>query len=203
MGSLFDEAYAGPDPVFGSWPDTAFARLVLDNGLHGKALDLGCGDGRNSLFLAVNGFSVEACDLCEPAVAKLNNTARRAGLDVSAHVLDIRELRPPPDSYDLIVADTIFCHLRNGELHDLTEGLAASLLPGGYLYASAFSDCDPRASEFAPLVESWFAPREFCELFRGLRIRRCDELAVVDTRHGSPHPHVLVRLVAQRRQNLL
>ncbi len=197
--SLFDEAYAGPAPVFGLRPDLAFERMVLANGLHGTALDLGCGDGRNSLFLATHGFSVDAFDLSQPAVDKLNETALRGGLAVSAGVLDIRQLLPPLDHYDLIVADTVFCHLRSGELRDLTARLVASLRPGGFLYATAFSDCDPRLSEFAPLVQTWYSPRRFCDLFGELQLRHFDESAVLDTRHGPPHPHVLLRLIAQRR----
>jgi len=198
--SLFDEAYAGPAPVFGLRPDLGFERMVLANDLHGAALDLGCGDGRNSLFLATHGFSVEAFDVSRPAVDKLNQTARRRDLDITADVLDIRHLLPPPDHYDLIVADTVFCHLCNSELHGLIHRVVTSLRPGGFLYASAFSHCDPRLSEFAALVKSWFSPNEFCDLFRDLDIRHCDEFPVLDTRHGSPHPHVLLRLIAQRRK---
>jgi cyclopropane fatty-acyl-phospholipid synthase-like methyltransferase len=197
--SLFDEAYAGSAPVFGLRPDLAFERMVLANDLHGKALDLGCGDGRNSLFLARYGFSVDAFDVSQPAVEKLNQTARRSGLKITAEVVDLRDLVTPPDHYDLVVADTVFCHLQSSELHDLTSRIVASLRPGGFLYVSVFSDCDPRLSEFAPLVKSWFSPAEFRRLFSGLDIGRCEEFPVLDRRHGPVHPHVLLRLIAQRR----
>ena len=201
MRSLFDEAYAGPVPVFGLRPDLAFERMVLANDLHGTALDLGCGDGRNSLFLATHGFSVDAVDLSQPAVEKLSEIAYRSGLAISADVLDLRDLIALPDHYDLIVADTVFCHLQSSELRDLTASIVASLRPGGFLYATAFSDCDPRLSEFAPLVKTWFAPRAFRSLFADLDITHFDEAAVLDTRHGRPHPHVLFHLIAQRRNS--
>jgi SAM-dependent methyltransferase len=199
MSTLFDEAYASETLVFGPLPDAVFMHLVLDEDLRGTALDLGCGDGRNSLFLAARGFLVDAFDVSLPAVEKLNRLARRGGLPIKADVLDIRHLEPPPLHYDLIVADTVFCHLRNSELHDLTGRLVASLRPGGFLYASAFSDCDPRSSEFAPLVQTWFTPAEFRDLFADLDLRRCDEVLITDHRHGAPHVHVLLRLIAQRR----
>jgi cyclopropane fatty-acyl-phospholipid synthase-like methyltransferase len=201
MHSLFDEAYTGPTPVFGVRPDRAFESMVLEHHIHGVALDLGCGDGRNSLFLANHGFAVDAFDLSPPAVDKLNQVARLSGLDLTAAVLDIRHLEPPPDRYDLVVADTVLCHLGSSELHDLSRRIIASLRPGGFLYASAFTHCDPRQSEFAHLVQTWFRPSDFCALFRDLEINRCEEFTVFDTRHGPVHPHVLVHVIANRRND--
>ena len=40
---------------------------------HGHALDLGCGRGRNALYLAKHGFDVHACDADESSIATLND----------------------------------------------------------------------------------------------------------------------------------
>ena len=48
----------------------------------GKALDMGCGQGRNALFLGLKGFDVTAVDNNPQAVQNVNELARMEGLDV-------------------------------------------------------------------------------------------------------------------------
>jgi len=65
----------------------------------GNALDIACGNGRNSIFLAEKGFSVEAVDISAVATGHL------AGRDPKLHVIcaDLDRWRIPPNRYALIV----------------------------------------------------------------------------------------------------
>lgn len=65
----------------------------------GNALDLACGNGRNSIFLAQKGFSVDAVDISTVATTHL------AGRHPKVNVIcrDIDAWKIPPDRYDLIV----------------------------------------------------------------------------------------------------
>lgn len=194
----FDEAYRRLGPVFGLEPDPVLARLVLDKQLSGRALDLGAGDGRNSLFLAAHGFTVDAVDLSRAAVENLNELASRRRLDIQASVCDLREPSVITGEYDVVVADTVLCHLSEREAHRLSRDIGVALKPGGWLYVSAFGYDDPRESEFAPLVETHFAVGTLRGIFQDFGHGRCEKVLVVDTRHGHPHRHVLVRLIAQK-----
>jgi cyclopropane fatty-acyl-phospholipid synthase-like methyltransferase len=204
LATAFDQAYQRTKPVFGPRPDRVLAETVLDNDLHGRALDLGAGDGRNSLFLAYHGFEVSALEVSETAVARLNDLAESRELPIEATLRDIREWGDFAGKYDLIVADTVLCHLNRDEVHLLADEISDALVPGGWFYASAFARDDPRQSEFAPLVQTYFDAGEFCDLFPRLRHDRCTNLWVLDRRHGTPHHHSLLQLVAwkerQRRE---
>jgi tellurite methyltransferase len=71
----------------------------------GRALDLACGLGANSLFLARRGLNVEAWDNSPVALKRLRSDAEKEGLEhsVSCRLVDIEKYPPEPDSYDVIV----------------------------------------------------------------------------------------------------
>jgi SAM-dependent methyltransferase len=63
-----------------------------------RILDVGCGAGTNSLFLARAGFRVSGIDLAEGAIAAARARAEREGLRVDFRVEDVLEL-PYPDEH--------------------------------------------------------------------------------------------------------
>ncbi|KKK37132.1 hypothetical protein WQ57_15515 [Mesobacillus campisalis] len=86
-------------------PNPRLARLV--SGLNGgDALDIACGLGGNSLFLAEQGFEVDALDISDIAVSHVQEQAARLEIPINARRADLRELDNPAfvkESYDLIV----------------------------------------------------------------------------------------------------
>ncbi|MGP8302033.1 class I SAM-dependent methyltransferase [Streptomyces inhibens] len=131
-----------PVPFFVAKPDESLASY-LDRRLitPGRALDLGCGPGRNALHLASLGFQVDAVDLSPTAIAWGEERAREAGADIRFHcgdafTLTAAELGGP---YDLIHDSGCFHHLpphrRISYLRLLDRGLA----PGGHLALTCFA----------------------------------------------------------------
>src|SRR6478735_7251641 len=60
----------------------------------GSALDLGAGDGRNTLFLVARGWEVTAVDFSAEAIRLAGERARAAGLSALWVVADVRNYRP-------------------------------------------------------------------------------------------------------------
>ena len=75
----------------------------------GNALDLGCGDGRNTLFLAHKGLHVTAVDIVPEAVANLNRYAARANLQaqIKGVVADIEGFEIEGPFEDIISVFTL------------------------------------------------------------------------------------------------
>jgi SAM-dependent methyltransferase len=69
----------------------------------GRALDVACGAGRNSLFLAEHGYDVDAIDISSVALARARATAAERGLKVSWIEADLESTPLPERRYDLIV----------------------------------------------------------------------------------------------------
>jgi len=71
--------------------------------LPGKALDLGCGEGDNAIFLATHGFDTTAVDYAPTAIAKAKRKAAAAGATVKFVVDDLTRLRHVQGQFDLLV----------------------------------------------------------------------------------------------------
>jgi tellurite methyltransferase len=97
----------------------------------GSALDVACGNGRNSIFLCQKGFHVDAVDLSTVATDHLKG--RHPLLDVICADLDTWQI--PSERYDLIV-NIRFLDRR------LFPSILAGLKPGGVLVFESFLDAD-------------------------------------------------------------
>ena len=69
----------------------------------GRAIDLGCGTGANSIFLAQNGFDVTGVDFAPAAIEKARLKAEHCGLKVNFLVDDLTHLEKVSGTYDLLV----------------------------------------------------------------------------------------------------
>src|SRR5574340_1098146 len=60
-----------------------------------RILDIGCGQGRHTVYLASRGFSVTATDNAPNAIASCQEAVARAGLKAEIMALDMREMTVP------------------------------------------------------------------------------------------------------------
>jgi SAM-dependent methyltransferase len=98
----------------------------------GRALDVGSGPGRNSLWLAGRGWSVTAVDASAVALDQAEARAQEAGLSLSTLLADVRSWTPPVASYELVVLANL--HFPAAELASLMQRLSDALVPGGHLF---------------------------------------------------------------------
>jgi SAM-dependent methyltransferase len=125
----FDKIYGKDQPGFSAGPN-AFLVEVVSPWQPGKAVDLGMGDGRNSIFLAKRGWKVTGIDLSESGIAKARNNAKNAGVEFTALNQDVNEFDFGNQQWDLVcmLYFSGFTFVR-----DLEKRIAAGLKPGGYV----------------------------------------------------------------------
>ncbi|MFJ6722288.1 MULTISPECIES: class I SAM-dependent methyltransferase [unclassified Streptomyces] len=133
-----------PVPFFEPKPDENLVSY-LDRGLvtAGRALDLGCGPGRNALHLASSGFEVDAVDLSPTAIAWAEGRARDLGVDVRFRRGDVFDLvgadRALTGPYDLIYDSGCFHHLPPHRRISYLGLLDRALAPGGHFALTCFA----------------------------------------------------------------
>lgn len=98
-----------------------------------RALDLACGLGSNAIWLAQQGWDVDAVDISETGLRVARKTAERLTCSVNWIEGDLDGWQPPRAEYDLI---TVFRFLDRQSLPRIVE---AALKPGGWLIYETFS----------------------------------------------------------------
>lgn len=143
-------------PFFVAKPDENLVSY-LDRGLitGGRALDLGCGPGRNALHLASLGFEVDAVDLSPTAIAWAEERARDAGAEVRFHSGDAFALAGDELSgpYDLIYDSGCFHHLPPHRRISYLALLDRALVPGGLFALTCFAAGDTGSGSALPDAE--------------------------------------------------
>ena len=97
----------------------------------GKVLDLGCGQGRNALFLAQHGFEVTAVDQNELALEILQSIVEQEDLEMTVGLYDINSANLK-QSYDLIVSTVVLMFLQADRIPAIIRNMQDQTNPGGY-----------------------------------------------------------------------
>ena len=118
-------------------PSRHLAALLEKIKARGDALDLASGNGRHSLYLAKQGFHVDALDIAAAALESLEDLALKQNVSQKIHtrLIDLDDIVFELGSYDLIV-------MSNYLDRDLIEQAKLSLKSGGIFFVETYMD-DP------------------------------------------------------------
>ncbi len=128
-GSVWDERYAN-----NPWPTEPNESLVeLAQSLSPKkAIDFGCGTGRNSIYLASLGWDVTGVDGSVVGLEIAQQKAKENNLKLTTIHADLTDFVPKENYYDLAVMSYI--HFDKQTLKGVVTKTVSSLAAGGYLY---------------------------------------------------------------------
>lgn len=122
-----------------------------------KALDIACGEGRNSIFLSRHGFDVTGLDISEAGLRKASDWMKREGLNIDFRLADL-EYYDFSGRYDLIINFNFL-------LRDLIPKALATLSPKGIFVFDTLVD-----SPYVPTThkkEYLLQPGEHIRIFNG------------------------------------
>ncbi len=98
-----------------------------------RVLDLGCGQGRDALFVARQGHSVLGVDIAETGISQMLEVAREEQLDIDGIVADIVDFEPE-EVFDVILLDRVLHMLSNNDDRlTVLETVSHHTKPGGYV----------------------------------------------------------------------
>ncbi len=130
------------------------------------ALDMGCGEGADSVFLARRGYKVTAFDKNEIYIGRFQKYCSDDHLDINIHLSDAMRFPFPRNKYDVIISMLVICCMKRSEFEFILPALKRSLKPGGVLIVSSRNELDPEFQEYAssnrPVEPNTFPSKENC-----------------------------------------
>jgi SAM-dependent methyltransferase len=199
----YDSGYSACPCFWGTTPATwvTYLARVLSDANSPRALDVGCGDGKNAYYLASHGFRVDAFDISELAI----DNARKYWPNLPIlnwSIADIRTFEFKDDDFDAVIA-TGSLHCLNSELviRQAIANIKRATRNAGYNVISVFNN---RSHDFAG-HDPDFEPTLMCHndyvaLYSDWKVLHVSDLDLTDWHEHTKilHHHSITRIFALR-----
>ncbi len=199
--TYWDRFHAQPHPDWSDEPNVVLVRETADM-VPGTALDLGCGEGADVIWLAQQGWTVTAVDIARPVLRRARDRAVAAGIADRITWLhhDLAQWQPT-GSFDLVSAHYLHSPV------DLPRGAilraaASAVAPGGVLLVVGHAGPLPTHADGQPDATFPTAQEVLADLdlqSELWRIERATDIAR-DTTGADEHPHTQIDTVLRIRR---
>ena len=195
--SKWDDKYQVDDYLFGTEPNTFLAeqfRAIPK----GKVLCLADGEGRNSVFLAQQGYEVTAVDMSLVGINKAKFLAQEKSVEINFVHANLKDFDMGKNCWHGIVS--IFCHVPVALRQQLHTEVVAGLNEGGVFLLEAYTPDQLRhGTGGPPNIDLLMSTETLRNELDGLKMERLVELER-DVREGASHagPSSVVQLCARK-----
>lgn len=196
----WDERYAGSDA--GLWSGRANGVLVAEmaESAPGRALDVGCGEGADAIWLALKGWSVTGLDVSKVALERAAAAAHEARMTVEWVCADVAATPANAGGYDLV--SVLYPALKHSAGDEAVRALVNAVAPDGTLLIVGHAPLDAeyaRAHGFE--IADYVQPTDVrTRLDSAWEIEIDETRPRVDPMHdGSPYTHDAVLRARRRR----
>lgn len=198
----YDDVYRQSAFYWGRDPNGLCERaLAALRGAHASqplAVDLGCGEGRDTICLARHGFEVTGVDASEPGLAKARQWANEEGLAIRTALADLNEYRLQ-ETLDLVYASGTLTFLAAGRRAEIFRHYKERTRRGGVNAFNAFVE-----KPYLPVPPDWgedehfFRSGELLAFYWDWEIVEFEEVEFDCDSAGIPHRHAMDVLIARR-----
>ncbi len=184
-------------------PSSEIPALIRGLKTNSKILDLGCGDGRNSLYLASQGFHTKAIDISDAGIKKLREIASKNDLNITAEIQDIRTFIFK-EKYDLILSQYCFYLIEKQYWMRLIKDMKNNTKVGGYNVISVFTDKLPIPDDLKDFAVGIFNEGELFSYYTDWKIILQKSFIDEDEHDGGiKHKHAINKIVAKKNAALI
>lgn len=163
------------------------------------ALDIGCGEGHDALYLAKQGYITTAVDVSEDAINGLRNLAQNMDVSINYQVNDAKKLNLDT-SFDVIVSYGFLHFAGKHEYVEYIENLKSHTNKGGVHAFYTFGD----VGNFHDIGQHkyWFPNRDSLkELYKGWILHKIDERTIkthIKGDNGEDLYNSLIKILVQK-----
>jgi len=212
----YDKEYINDANVFGMEPETVLKNYYhkINNSL--PVLDLGAGQGRNSLFLARKGFVVDAVDPSETAIKTISIKAGEKNLSINTYQYNFDEFIPSIDCYSSILIFGLIQILSRESIELLLTKINEWTKKKSLVFITGFTTLDTSFSKYAQKwneigvnsftgdgssIRTYLEPNEILSMFHNHKVIHHREGMGPKHRHGNGplEQHAMVEAVFQKQ----
>ncbi|MBU7024344.1 MAG: class I SAM-dependent methyltransferase [Theionarchaea archaeon] len=162
-------------------------------------LEIGCGKGRNCLYLAGEGLNVTGVDSDYKTLLSFQKLLREEGLSAAIACADMSALPFVKECFDLIMFIHVLTFIKECARQQTIEEARRILRKGGIIVLVERSHKDPLYQQGVEvekdtytsrgITHHFFPKEELDSLLSPLKIAVMRESRIIDTSHGDPHVH--------------
>lgn len=166
-----------------------------------RLLEIGCGEGKDAVFLAKCGYQVTAFDAAASGIEKAKRLADIHQTEVCFFQADLRDFRLD-EEYDIIYSSGVFHHILPGMRGELMENYLSHTAPGGMHAVNVFVEKPflPAPPDEKPEEGSWknWISGELFTWYKDWVIEDCREEIFDCNSSGIPHKHCMDTVFARK-----
>ncbi len=161
-------------------------------------IEAGCGEGQNVLYLAKQGYrNVDAFDLSEHGIAKLQKRCKIEGIQLNAFTADLT-MYQFEQKYDLVMSFGTLHFVPRRDWKDFINRAKVHTNTGGIHIMHIFTDTVPASEDIAPFAIGLAKDEEIRELYSDWEILQFKSYTFEDEHPGVPkHLHASNKIVAR------
>lgn len=178
--------------IWGKAPSAFAKELIPLVPREGRILDLGCGEGRDSVYFASRGFTVTGVDASAAGLEKADRLAAERGVRVRWVCRSMLDL-PVIGRFDLVYSCGSIHHVPKADRGHLFRRLRALTRPGGVHAHIVFTDVMVYAEKGEEI--DYFVPGELGKVYSDWLALRYEEGVIPCSQDGIHHCHSIERIV--------
>lgn len=197
----YEKCYEGDEYYWGLEPASFLDGLI--SAMNKKAtelsvLDIGCGEGKDAVYMAQQGCSVTAFDVTESGIRKAKQLASNRLVEIDAFVADINDFEIDKQ-FDIIYSTGTIQYLFDDNIASFFEKINCLTKKGGIVYFNVFVD-----KPFLELPPDWDKEEKMWktgDLFRYFvdwKIHTIKEVIFEDNSGGIKHYHCMDTIMAEK-----
>lgn len=201
QGPFWEEIYKDLDGAFlynQGQPSVEIIDLASKLKPNSTILDIGCGDGRNAIFLAQKGFLVTAFDISVLGIKKLKHQAKKLNVQIDSFVQNMISYNFV-HKFDLIITHGCLHLIPKKDSMRLLREIMDHTMENGYNVHAIFTDAIEPSEDMKPLCKGLFREGEIFEFYKDWKVI-IQKSYVLEDEHpgGIKHKHPINKIVAKR-----
>ncbi|MNO22329.1 Tellurite methyltransferase [compost metagenome] len=198
--TIYEKEYNTDEYYWGTQPNKACYQVLqlMPPNRRLRLLDIGCGEGKDAVFFARNGYEVTAFDVSDAGVEKTRRLADQIGVHVNAFKADVLDYRLAA-YYDIVFSSGVLHYIKPDFRDEIFENYKQFTSPDGIHVLNVFVEkpfiAPPPEKE--PNAYKWYSG-ELLSYYHDWFIQESSEVVFDCNSSGIPHQHAMANVIAQK-----